>query len=165
MGLPGLFFVYLLVFSKKQYNFYHNLIWKSPSSIWCQDLNPQPLARQSPPMTTRLGLPPTPFHDSFLFRIEKSCFEDFLLKSQIYFVLFCRQKSFKKVDRRWMKWKMIRETSRVEWMLRRERGNARVAGNELWSKTGSERNPTDNQRTLTNRGEVSLHSRNPLWLV
>ena len=31
---------------------------KGPSSIWCQDLNPQPLERESPPITTRSGLPP-----------------------------------------------------------------------------------------------------------
>ena len=29
-----------------------------PSSIWRQDLNPQPLERESPPITTRPGLPP-----------------------------------------------------------------------------------------------------------
>ena len=29
-----------------------------PSSIRCQDLNPQPLERESPPITTRPGLTP-----------------------------------------------------------------------------------------------------------
>ena len=32
---------------------------KCPSSIWCWDLNPQPLEHESPPMSTRPGFPPT----------------------------------------------------------------------------------------------------------
>ena len=35
-----------------------NICEKSPSSIRCRDLNPQPLERESPPITTRPGLPP-----------------------------------------------------------------------------------------------------------
>ena len=31
----------------------------TPSSIWCRDSNPQPLEREAPPITTRLGLPPS----------------------------------------------------------------------------------------------------------
>ena len=31
---------------------------KCPSSIWCRDSNPQPSEQESPPLTTRPGLPP-----------------------------------------------------------------------------------------------------------
>ena len=31
---------------------------KCPSSAWCRDLNTQPLQHESPPITTRQGLPP-----------------------------------------------------------------------------------------------------------
>ena len=30
---------------------------KCPSSIWCWDSNPQPLEFESPPITTRPGIP------------------------------------------------------------------------------------------------------------
>ena len=36
-----------------------NICEKCPSSIWCQDSNPQPLEHESPPITTRPGLPPS----------------------------------------------------------------------------------------------------------
>ena len=58
MGQPGLFYCLLSVFSNKHYNFYNNICDKCPSSIRCQDLNPQPLGRESPPITTRPWLPP-----------------------------------------------------------------------------------------------------------
>ena len=45
------------VFSNKQYNFTTNICEKNPSSIWCQDSNPQPSERESLPITTRPGLP------------------------------------------------------------------------------------------------------------
>ena len=31
---------------------------KCPSTIWCRNLNPQPLEHESPPITARPGLPP-----------------------------------------------------------------------------------------------------------
>ena len=34
------------------------VVKKCPSSIWCRDLNLQPLACESLPITTRPGLPP-----------------------------------------------------------------------------------------------------------
>ena len=49
------------VFSNKQYNFYNKSMWKMPcsSSIRRWDLNPWPLECESPPITTRPGLPPS----------------------------------------------------------------------------------------------------------
>ena len=35
-----------------------NNVRKCPSSIWCQDLNSRPSDYESPPLTTRPGLPP-----------------------------------------------------------------------------------------------------------
>ena len=57
-AIPGLFFVYFWSYSNKQYNFYNNSKWKNPSSIQRRDLNPRPLEHESPPITTRPGLPP-----------------------------------------------------------------------------------------------------------
>ena len=60
-AIPGLFLVYFRSF---QTNI--NAIFitdqcekmSGPSSIWRRDLNPQPLEREPPPITTRPGLPP-----------------------------------------------------------------------------------------------------------
>ena len=43
---------------------------KCPSSIWCRDLNPQPLEHESPPITTRPGFPPK--HVSYLSIVDDS---------------------------------------------------------------------------------------------
>ena len=53
-------FSYIFVFSNKHYNSYNKCMWKilCSSSIWCRDSNPQSLEHQSPPLTTRPGLPP-----------------------------------------------------------------------------------------------------------
>ena len=56
----GIFFIYI-VFSNTHYNFYIKKCEKCPSSIWCWDLNSQPLEYESPPKTTRPGLPPIYF--------------------------------------------------------------------------------------------------------
>ena len=59
MGQPGLFFIYFRSFSNKhQYNFTTINVKKCPSSIRHRDSNPRPLERESPPITTRPGLPP-----------------------------------------------------------------------------------------------------------
>ena len=59
MGQPGLFFVYFRSFSNKhQYILQQINVKKCPSSIWHWDWNPQPSERESPPITTRPGLPP-----------------------------------------------------------------------------------------------------------
>ena len=61
MGQPRPLFRLFSVFSNKQYNFFTNQ-WEKmscPFSILCQDLNPRPLERESPPIATRPGLPPT----------------------------------------------------------------------------------------------------------
>ena len=49
----------LNVFSNNQYNFYNKYVRKCPSSIRCRDSNPPPSERQSLPITTRPGLPPS----------------------------------------------------------------------------------------------------------
>ena len=51
--------VYFRSFSNKHYNFYNNICEKCPSSIRYWDLNPRPLGLESPPITTRPGLPPS----------------------------------------------------------------------------------------------------------
>ena len=40
-------------------NFTTNKCEKCPSSIWCRDSNSRPFEHESPPITTRAGLPPT----------------------------------------------------------------------------------------------------------
>ena len=62
IGQPRPLFRLFSVFSNKQYNSYNKSMWKMscPSSIRRQDLNPQPSERESPPIITRPGLPPTP---------------------------------------------------------------------------------------------------------
>ena len=48
------------VFSNKHYKFLQQIYVKNcPSSIWCWDSNKRPLERESSPITTRPGLPPT----------------------------------------------------------------------------------------------------------
>ena len=57
----GLFYSLFLVYSKNIITiFTTNICEKCPSSIGSWDLNPRPLEHESPPVTTRPGLPP--FH-------------------------------------------------------------------------------------------------------
>ena len=59
MGQPWPLFHLFPVFSNKHYNFLQQIyVKKCSSSIWCQDSNPRPLECESPPITTRPGLPP-----------------------------------------------------------------------------------------------------------
>ena len=55
----GLFFVYFRSFQTNNTIFTTNQCEKCPSSIWRWDSNPRPLEHESPPITTRPGLPPT----------------------------------------------------------------------------------------------------------
>ena len=63
MGQTRPLFRLFLVFSNKQYIFYTKSMLKMscPSSIRRWDSNPRPLERESPPITTRPGLPPNDF--------------------------------------------------------------------------------------------------------
>ena len=55
-------FEFIFVFSNTHYNFTTNRYEKiCPSSIQCKDSNSQPLEHESPPITTRQGLPPNGF--------------------------------------------------------------------------------------------------------
>ena len=57
----GFFYSLFLVYSKNIITiFTTNICEKCPSSIGSWDLNPRPLEHESPPVTTRPGLPP--FH-------------------------------------------------------------------------------------------------------
>ena len=58
MAQPWPLFRLFSVFSNKHNNFYNNNIEKYPSIIRCRDSNPQPLERESLPITNRPGLPP-----------------------------------------------------------------------------------------------------------
>ena len=51
-------FSYIFVFSNIHYNSYNKCKWKNVCSIWRGDSNPRPLDHESPPITTRPGLPP-----------------------------------------------------------------------------------------------------------
>ena len=55
MGQPRSLFSFIFVFSKTHYK---SVCKKCPSSKWRRDLNSQPLEHESPPITTRPGLPP-----------------------------------------------------------------------------------------------------------
>ena len=59
MGQPRPLFCLFSVFAYKQYNVTTNICEKCPSSIRCRDSNPRPSERESLPITTRPGLPPT----------------------------------------------------------------------------------------------------------
>ena len=63
---PASFIVYFRPFQTN--NFYNNICEKCPSSIRCLDWNPRPLGIESPPVTTRPGLPTTAntFYRSYL---------------------------------------------------------------------------------------------------
>ena len=54
---PGLFFIYFRLFKHKLQFFQQINVEKCPSSIGCRDLNSRPLEYESPPITTRPGLP------------------------------------------------------------------------------------------------------------
>ena len=56
MGHPGLFFVYFHSFSNNNAVAQQIKVRNGPSSIWRWNLNPQSLAYESPPKTTRPGL-------------------------------------------------------------------------------------------------------------
>ena len=59
---PGLFFVYFQSFSNKHYKFLQQIYVKKMSIQYkVPDSNPQPLERESPPITTRPGLLPKLF--------------------------------------------------------------------------------------------------------
>ena len=58
---PGLFLFIFGLFKQKLQIFTSNICEKCPSSIWYRDLNPRPSEHDSPPITTRPGLPPILF--------------------------------------------------------------------------------------------------------
>ena len=59
IGQPRPLFRLFSVFSNKHDKFLQQIyVKKCPYSIRCRDSNPQPLKRESPPITTRPGLPP-----------------------------------------------------------------------------------------------------------
>ena len=55
---PGLFLIYFRLFKHTLQILQQINLKKCPSSIWCRDLNSWPLKHESPPITTRPGLPP-----------------------------------------------------------------------------------------------------------
>ena len=58
MGHPQPFLFIFGLFKQTLQFLQQICVKKYPSSIWCQDLNPWPLERESLPITTRPGLPP-----------------------------------------------------------------------------------------------------------
>ena len=68
----GLFFVYFWSFQTNITIFATNQCEKCPSSIQCQDSNPQPLKHELSPITTRPGLPPNIFN-SLMYRTHNLC--------------------------------------------------------------------------------------------
>ena len=60
MGQPRPLFLFIFgLFRQTLQIFRTNICENFPSSIWCRDLNPQPLEGESSPITTRPGLPPS----------------------------------------------------------------------------------------------------------
>ena len=56
---PGPFYhLYLVLLNKQHFNFYNKYVKKCPSSIRYWDSNTQPIEHETPPITTRPGLPP-----------------------------------------------------------------------------------------------------------
>ena len=59
MGQPGPLLLFLVFSNKHHYSFLQLIyVKKCPSSIWCRDLNPQPLEHESPTITSKPGLLP-----------------------------------------------------------------------------------------------------------
>ena len=59
MGHPRRLFSFIFVFSNKHHhNSYNKYMWKNDMPIQHQESNPQPSKHESPPITTRPGLPP-----------------------------------------------------------------------------------------------------------
>ena len=58
MGLPRPLFHLFLSFQTQITTLQQINVQNCPSSIQCQDSNSQPLEHESPPITTRPGLPP-----------------------------------------------------------------------------------------------------------
>ena len=55
-------FWFIFVFSNKHYNFYNKYMLKNVHPVYrALDLNPRPSEHESPPTTTRPGLPPVHF--------------------------------------------------------------------------------------------------------
>ena len=88
MGHPGLFLIYFCLF-KHTLQFLQQInVIKCPSSIQCWDSNPQPLEHESPPITTRPGIP----HKGNLDFLRKKSFitstaaGDADLRSREYFI-------------------------------------------------------------------------------
>ena len=76
---PGLFFVFIFVFSNKYYKFYNKYeCEKCPSSIRHRDSNSQPSDNESPPLTPRPGLPHETTYFVNCFLNERSNHRNFL---------------------------------------------------------------------------------------
>ena len=70
-AIHGLFFNYFCLIKQTVQFFTTN---KCPSSIQCWDSNPQPSEHESPPITTRPGLPPKSFLT--ILKTYSNCFYD-----------------------------------------------------------------------------------------
>ena len=79
MGKPRPLFHLFLYFQTNNTTFATNKCEKCPSSIRCRDSNSQPLASESPPITTRPGLPPF-LMSSFTFQNCQNTVSTFLEK-------------------------------------------------------------------------------------
>ena len=88
MGHPQPFLFIFGLFKQTLQFLQQICVKKYPSSIWCQDLNPWPLERESLPITTRPGLPPYlpfTFFLSFLPSLSLSLFILFCLSDILAF--------------------------------------------------------------------------------
>ena len=57
-AILGLFFVYFRLFKQRLQFLQQIYVKKRPSSMWCLDSNSWPSEQESPPITTKPGLPP-----------------------------------------------------------------------------------------------------------
>ena len=68
-------FSFIFGLSNKHYKFLQQIyVKKCPSSIWCWDSNPRPSGHESPPITTRPGLPPSLILQQFILTMCKKIF-------------------------------------------------------------------------------------------
>ena len=78
MGHPQPLFVYFRLFKHTLHFLQQIYVKNCPSSIWCWDLNPQHSVHESPPITTRPGLPPNVKHFCFIILLaSRVCIRNF----------------------------------------------------------------------------------------
>ena len=87
MGHPRPLLSFIFGIFKQTLQSYNNICEKCPSSIRYRDSNPRPLEVESPPITTRPGLPPIESIVLFMTLVAQHCLSFFKLRQN--FVWHC----------------------------------------------------------------------------